>query len=372
MPINEADFRDLLVDLSSQAPLTTDRLGQVHGRIRHRRNRQRLLAVALSAVAVLALVATVAIPGLLRSGRTTAVNSSGLLPEYHYGGRLIAAVRLNTDSATSASVRFTPANWQLTIGTACAGSTAWPNGNDISLSVNGHDNSSESGCAGNGIDGVSAGPGVDEKFWNDQGVRLGHPSTLTISVRAGTPVATLYAGVYQRVPVDSYPFPAKPATLAQLVTPDSSPSLDSRSAGANGQWTLAVTPTAALELHADAIGPGSLRLTVGGVLIGLCESWDYTDQGCATIVDPTELRREGVDVVDGRPVDIAIQASGFGGDYWTIGSQSNWCAWVRGVLRRMGNSQLRDKDMRDRADADRVQHGPDPNRAAHEEADHQN
>ena len=278
MPISEDQLRELLVERSAQPPFVADRSGQIRARIARRRRQQGVLAIAASVVAVLVVVLAVTVPAQLRTSRTSTAAGATTLPEYYDGGKLIATMRLHTPEQGSASITFTPTNWQLTISAVCTSGRAWPADVGVEEAINGQ-GVTVSSC-GSGIGGTGAGLGQEEKFWSAEGVRLGHPSTLTTTLTevfnhpsppdvpvpaAQHPTGVVAVGIYQRVPLDKYPFPKKPKTLPPIEPGPGASLLDSRKVGANGQWTLRITPTMSnLHWQANAVSPGSLRITVDG------------------------------------------------------------------------------------------------------------
>jgi hypothetical protein len=330
MPITEDEFRALLVERSDTLVAAPDHLARVHRRI-VRRQRHVRAGVAVAGVAAVATLAAVGLPALSDSHPTRVVDHpKPALPEYAYGGRLLAGAVLHSPRQGSVTVRFTPTSWRLTVRTTS--DADWHGRSSYVAAVNGHP---LVWAGGPSVGGLSGNAGEEERFWSSHGVRLGHPSTVTLTITRGKPprrpvrpvpepardrpAGTLTVGVYQRVPVAEYPLPAPPAKLPALPPVSSHrESLDSRQVGATGRWHLTVPVVHGVHLEIKVVAPGQLRMLVEGHLIGDYEWWQYGEMGAGLDVGLRSLRERGVVVEEGGTVDVTVEASRFTVPAWTV------------------------------------------------------
>lgn len=330
MPLDQDDLRAVLTERAGQAPLQPNRLEQVRFRIERVRRRRRVMSIAGSVVAIAAIGAGSATVLHGSSSSSTVASSRLESPTYYAGGKRIAEGAMHTPAQGSVSVTFVPTSWQLALRFECTSSDGWPGGDVVTITVNGKP--VEAGNCGE-VGAAAAGTGQAQKFWSDLGVQLGQPSVVTLELASGDlpndgilpplavakrPTGVTRLAVYQRVPVDQYPFPKAPKTLLPLNAPPGAPSLDSRQVGANGRWTLHTTAIAGRQIQTDVVAPGELTFTVDDRLIDACETWDYTDDGCSVSIDAGALRGIGVDVTDGQAIDIVVQASRFATPAWVL------------------------------------------------------
>ncbi|MGN6333425.1 MAG: hypothetical protein ACTHOD_17560 [Motilibacteraceae bacterium] len=329
MPLTEDDFRTLLAERAATTAAPVDRVSSVHRRIvRRRRQRTGVVGAVLGAAL---LVTGVALPqlGSRHANPIAAPAPKPLLDEYADGGKLLASGVLKSPEQGQVSFRFTPTDWHLQLISACASApdSAW-----LAVQVNGHPTLG-GGCGG----GMSGNYGHDQEFWSALGVRLGQPSTVTLTLDEppaadGTgpssplplpsgrrPAAVFGVGVYQRVPLADYPMPPRPAALIPLSRVSGPGTLDSREVGANGTFTVRAVVGPKTELKTMSVAPGALRLLVDGKAINEADSWQW-DIGhqTGTNLDQDTLRAAGVQVPDGTTVTVTVEASRFAVPGWTL------------------------------------------------------
>ncbi|WP_433304950.1 hypothetical protein ACQP2F_16760 [Actinoplanes sp. CA-030573] len=282
--MNLTDLRDVLDERS-----TTDHaearshlvLSGVRRRLELRRRRRRMAA------AVAAVLAVVAIPaGLLtiarspeRTDQVSGPKTINGFPEYAQGTRLFASATL-APGATSLVLPFVPGSTGLVIFVRCAEATSTK---EFALKLNGHDVMSGSGC------GSSFVPAAPDQI-GALDVRAGERSVVEVTFSTTAP-AGFAVGIGERVPVDQYVFPTRPATLTPLDVGGNLAETDDN--GITYRTTFLLRPDPAdpnrpvsrtftwgsgghLALRSQT--PGALRVTMNGVEVASGEWWDY-DQG---------------------------------------------------------------------------------------------
>lgn len=337
------DLRTMLQERTYAVPHPPDRLRSVHRRVAQRQRRRA--GGALAAGVIAAVAAGVVVTGPLgqpspqRLASRPSSDPGYSSPAYYGGGRRIAAGTLVSPAAGRTSFTFTPSSWQL--GVACTSPGPEPAVDPVvAISVNGHATMS-GGCPGASF---SAGPDEDAKFWSNLGVRLGEPSTVTatLQTRVTTPSSPLPVGdrphltieiaVYQRVPLDQYPLPPRPATLAALPRMSGAGTVDSRTVGADGTFPVD-PPSTAQQVHVDTVAPGEVEIRAWIVdpragnpapdistlpLLGRLETWTWTSNG--TVVDVTRagLAEHGLRIRAHQQLFLYVVASRFTAAGWTV------------------------------------------------------
>ncbi|MGX6607840.1 hypothetical protein ACWKSP_37800 [Micromonosporaceae bacterium Da 78-11] len=281
--MNLTDLHDVLDERSAtdhteaRSHLT---LTGVHRRLAIRR-RRRITATAAAFVAVLAVGAgTLAVHR--STGRTPEPTSSpsptvptvGGFPEYAEGARVIAASTPLEAGAKSVRLEFTPRTTALVIFARCDDS-ALPY--DIAL------NGSRPIMSGEGC-GTALTPDPTDK---STGVEPGRPSVLTATFPKGV-VAGFVMAVGEKIPVDQYVFPPRPATLAPVedtgdmrVTDDQGADygttkvVRSDPADPNRPVEVAFTWGVGVHLRLRAQTPGAIRVSINGVQVVQGQWWDY-------------------------------------------------------------------------------------------------
>lgn len=320
MPLTSEEFRSLLADRSATLDVAPDHLSSVRRRIVRRRHRDRVL-VAGVALAVAGIA--VAIPGLSSRRDTTPVAPPTPAPYespamYSNGGKLLAGGVMHSPREGSVTVTFVPTSLDFTVWTHCDTSTDHP----VEVFINGSDNGRLSDGCGAGLWGWKA----------SDGIVLGQPSTVTVQLIAGSPVATsppttgrplpsanrpvvdVTVGVYQRVPDDEYPLPPAPSELPTLDAVASL--LDARQVGANGEWTVDVT--AGRMLNGQTNQPGKVEFFYGDTLVTTMQSWDYSNHGFAIDLTKDQFAAVGLTMPATKTIPIRIVASRFAGPGWFV------------------------------------------------------
>lgn len=337
MPLTEDDLRTLLAERAATTAAPVDRLGSVHRRIVRRRRQRTGVVGAVLGAALLVTGVTLPQLGSRHTDPIAAPAPKPILDEYADGGKLLASGVLKSPEQGQVSFRFTPTDWHLQLDSMCASAPdlVW-----LAVRVNDHP-MMEGGCGG----GMSANYGHDQEFWTQLGVRLGQPSTVTMTLiepstnvpedlcrtctpapstpyplpAARRPGAVFAVGVYERVPLADYPLPPRPATLQPLSRVSGPGTLDSRDVGANGTFSVRAVVGPKTELKTMSVAPGALRLLVNGKAINEADSWrwDFGSQ-VGTNLDQDTLRAAGVQVPDGTTVTVTVEASRFAVPGWTL------------------------------------------------------
>ncbi len=331
MPLTETDLRALLSERSAEVPLVVDRLDRVRGRLTHRRRRRQLAGAVASFVVLLAVAAVVATPHWLNQPTTPSISAPTDPPEYYMGGKLIANATLRSAGQSSTSLTFTPTNWDLRVYVKCTGPEAVLGNVWVNAIVNGH-LAPTGNCSGSGSWSIDS--SGSQTQWSSWGVELGKPSTLAVSpasfpVNGASPSPLpqwptgllIEVGVYQRVPLDQYVFPSRPAKLHSLdlgLPSYEDLMLDSRKAGANGHWTIPVTLSQFADVTAYIVAPGAVAFSVAGKQVGACNWWDYTSYDCSVSLNPASLEAAGVSAHDGDTVEVTVTASRFSDPAWKV------------------------------------------------------
>jgi hypothetical protein len=294
---NLDQLRSELRTLADQIPDNVDRDHEVAGRIRRRQHRRRAAAGAAVGALVLVLVAGFGLLPRLTGDQTlppTHPSPSATdqpLPEYLRGGKLIAS-KQGTD-ARGITLTFTPTSLDFGFVVACdnpslAKERQPPHNDFAELKLNGH-NTIGTSC------GYSLGLGGDANFGRDgvdagakYGVSVGEPVTVQLAFGNGGvhPGTQWRIGVYQRVPLTDYPFPAAPAHLVPLrQAPTMGPHLHNKKvfsqpahpSNPNG-WSYTIPLNHGLTWRTVAVAPTSLTLLVNGKPVTTSYAWDYSIQ----------------------------------------------------------------------------------------------
>jgi hypothetical protein len=328
--LTEDDLRVLLLDRVGEPAHRSGRLAEVEaraGRIR----RRRAAVTATLAVAVLALGLVVLRPGAsAHTGLPAAPRPSASrlddVPAYLRGGRLVAlSERVDPRGVT---VTFTPktvlfgvvegCTWPLAPADAAKDPVAQVTVNGVAYSG--------TGCSASGPLGTdgSADMGQPGEGWaHTYGIAVGKP----VVVRFGWPGQTSRPGthwrlaVYESVPIDAYPFPARPATLQvpQMSLDGYHPNdslLDVR--GLAGQPNRQVTSKATKLVHGlsitgVAVEPGEIEVLVNGRAVYSNRSWDYTEQSFMA-----DLTWSSLGVAAGSTVVVTVRTSRYTGATWQV------------------------------------------------------
>ena len=329
----EQQLREALDAHVEQAPGNGDRIGQVRSRVRARR--QRRAAGASLALAVVAAAVAVPLTAADRGGGPTRlqpvaiptvtpsylVDPPVLNPEYTNGGHKLGGAEATTPGAGSLTYTFTPTSYRLFLTTSCV-TTA---GTTVSVTVNGHPTMA-GGCATGSTSGAGnpADPVGSNKEWAAF-VHLGRPNTVVVTQVAGVtrtlsgaplppaerPAGTFASAMYQAIPAEDYPLPARPEVVSALQPNGLRPIvLDSRRVGADGTSSFAVTIGARTELDVVGVAPGEVALSVDGHTLSVSAFWSYVPQGTAGIqLDPASLRQDGITARLGQRLTVAVAAS---------------------------------------------------------------
>ncbi|MBB5874005.1 hypothetical protein F4553_007439 [Allocatelliglobosispora scoriae] len=353
-PTMEDDLRELLAAQGGTGPADTGRLGTVRRRVARRR-RARFATAGLAV-----LVVAVGVPlGVVLAARperaapaAVAAPTAAELPTYSTGFRKLTERRVDIATTTSFELTFTPRSWAFSLAANCR-STAVAS---LSVRVKG------AAAGSTGPVGLGCGPGTGNTLdlspqrtvtpddrrdgWRHHGVaRIDRPVTLIATIGLGSgettaPPGRLHGGavlaVYEEVPFEQYPLPARPAVLPDLDTltrgpdgmvhpdrtvdpgPPSQPigTLDSRTlSGPNGTFALQVPLPSRLRCVADSVAPGELRFAVAGRpgLTSTFWEWRGTSLDAVGSDDPAVFGLHA-----GDPVTITVTALHFTDPAWRL------------------------------------------------------
>jgi hypothetical protein len=361
-------LRESLREQSATPPENLSRRTELERRIGRRRWARVAgrsgLAAAVAAVVVVGTAAgvvalrpsspaahSVAAGGPKPSASPSPSPSPPPLPEYSRGYHRTTDQRITLPGQGSLTLHVTPTNLDFRIGINCSA----VRGQLVALAVNGHTVGTivcgpETNLPGPPPPPLQlAGPDFNAHYdsWSDVGVRVGKPATFTITVGAevegrdgqepsvGAPGASgdVFAGVYLPVPFDQYPFPTRPATLADLdaqrlfMMPDFGDSLgqlDSRSLAApNGSYSATLTMPKFLDLTVCSVAPGRVRMLVDGQPADNTAFWDWDgscylgDAFASDAPEPPSLNLKNIH--SGQKVTVTIITSDFTVPGWRVG-----------------------------------------------------
>lgn len=329
------ELRDLLAADVAAPPHNIDRTSQVRGRVSATR-RRRAVASGLATIAVVAVASLVVVPRLGGHEPTvTPVTPSPStpadtpLPDYDLGGVLIAQSQ-NIGSGTF-RVPFTAMNKHLSFTVDCYVPGHGDGATMVSIELNGIPLTSmpcnESGQFSGSSSFNQEPAGVDA-------VKPGHPGFLLVSF--GKPVpeqSRVRIGIYEQVPLASYPFPDAPDPLPALdlygnllppnghqfpLTLVSAGQLPAGPAhrvrvGPTGTWSGTVTLNKGLDIESQTVAPGELHFLVDGEEVGSHFGWDYDISGSVLTLSLAELG-----IQKGDTVTVTVRAERFPGSSWAV------------------------------------------------------
>jgi len=355
MPTIEEELQDLLAT-HGETPVGTDRLGAVRRRIARRR--QVTIAGATAAILLLAAAIPLAITMSARLGHTNGPTQQAtspapnptppdpmgmLLPEFSLGFRRVAQATATFPALMQFELVYTPSRPSLVVDADCRTDPSQV------LSVRVKDAPPESNsllevdCHANG----SSRPGlhpvrvvVHGVLIDQMGpeVKVGQPMTLVVTLRpwaSAEPQQVVHGsavvGVYEDVPPADYPWPPRPAQLADLDQLNEIPSiwrgppkpeqitgtLDSRNLPQpSGTFEFTVPMPAELRCAVDSVAPGELRFAVAGTPQTDVIFWDWqgrTSEWGPFVNDPVQY---GIAV--GDPLTITVTALHYVDHGWRI------------------------------------------------------
>lgn len=323
--MNLTDLRDVLDERSSTDHAEARShllLSGVRRRLEVRRRRRRIAAAVAAVLAVLALPA-----GPLtishspeRAGHPVAgPKTINGFPEYAEGTRLFASATL-PPGATSLVLPFVPRSTDLVFFVRCSEAASK---REFALKLNGHDVISGSGCGASFIPAAPAEIG-------ELGVRAGERSVVDVTFPAAAP-AGFAVGIGERVPIDQYVFPDRPATLTPLDTGGNLAETDD--SGITYRTAFLLRPDPAdpnrpvsrtftwgkgghLALRSQT--PGALTVTMNGVVVAGGRWWDYGQglvDGSSSAYWPSAAQR-----TRGATVTVTVTPQRMTGD-WAVAFQ---------------------------------------------------
>jgi hypothetical protein len=329
MPITVEQLRAALTEHAGagdiSAPQRIDGVRQLVTARRRRRTGLSAAGLAAVLVAVIAIAAAVTGPRPAHPVPPANPTVHGM-PEYAYGGRQIGSTKLRIAPGTTRLFTVTPSSYGLTLAAGCS------DGDDTTsytIRVNGHSGLGSKCAGGAGGSQASASGGLvgAGAYWRSQGVRLGAPSqiSVTVSDSPGVPhrAGLLAVALYQAVPLADYPFPRAPR---QLATPelDTSQVIDKElitlaGGAAVGTWTSTVPYRSDLDIAGATTAPGLIMVLADGKPVDGHASWDYVDNSFEITLPPSTLRQAGVTVPKvGAPLKLTIQVSRFASPSWRL------------------------------------------------------
>lgn len=307
-----------------------ERLDGLRGAIARRR-RTRALASGAAGLA-LVLAGAVAVAGLPLDDRAAVQPAGGELDEYDAGGRLLAESSVPSTVGASATIQFTPTSYGLALRGLCdprAGTTV-----ALATTVNGMPMGTSSGCGGSS----RAGFGKDQQFWQSLGVRLGRPSSVTVTVipvasfapRIGDrdsddPAVSVRFGIYQDVDPADYPLPPRPATVTPPAPGFTGPSATGTSALTPQAPAAVVVWERGLQVRMRATVPGKLTVLVDGMVLGGASFWEYdrSDEhtGATAVFELSEYTFADAGApapVNGQRLEVSVRAERFADPAWRV------------------------------------------------------
>jgi len=313
------NLSDLTEVLHDRAELTDSsheaRMAGVRARVTATRRRRAAMGAAGVVLALVGIVYAV----LPRPDRLPdpAVQTRSL-PEYQSGYRLVAQSwgDLPTSGVT---VRFVPRTLDLTLFTQC---DAEQGHLAVTVTVNGRPMWERSGCS------TTSTPAD----WAPLGVVVGQPSVVTLTVDGlqgeivdGRPAVlpapasgTFALGVGEAVPVNEYPFPPRPQTLATMSPHYPLPTIELRSDRADpvARKEFTIQWPGHNSLRAAMNTPGRMRVLVNDVQVVDFSHWSYTAGG-VEVLSGWE-RTHGLEFAEGQDVRITVIPERVTGE-WVVG-----------------------------------------------------
>lgn len=334
--MNVSDLRKLLTERSTRPgeSLHTVRLAGIYGRARTIRRRRRTGGALAALVIFLASVAvTPHISGLFAGVEAPdAVHQPGpdsmdALPEYQLGRkRVVTASGEFPGQSVSTSYRLDDPDVGLV---ARCQESELPKGPPIHMEIRLNGRPFANGTCDESVSTMfSLGnrPGQAEAAWRAIGIDIGDTVELTMIVtRAASPLpseGTFSLGVYERVPVEDYPFPPRPEALAPLdyrgmVWPGLI--VDTiEASGSSGTHVHELRAPAGLSIYAIAQTPGKLTILVNGTPILIHESWDYSQAMSESLYLVEGGDEYGLDLAPGDPVSIEVRPERMTGDWLVL------------------------------------------------------
>lgn len=322
--MNLTDLADVLQTRSEWPGDTTHatRLSGVRARVRAARRRRALT----TAVSLLLVVAGVVYAGLLPFERSfEPAAPSYRFPDYQDGRRVIGQAWAAAPG-DSVSVRFVPTSLDLALFRHCdAGSGGYLY---TDVKVNGHPMAG--GSCGAGTGGVTF--TEQETGWAHLGVVVGRPSVATMTILGRqspdspepsqsllpvTNAAVFALALGEAVPVEDYPFPPRPESLAELPAPPSGAItvLSADPADPNGRRQAVVTWPDNGQVAVWTNTPGRLRVLLDDVEVLSFDHWTYE----ANASSWADYRRaaDDPDPARGQQVTITVIPERTSGD-WRI------------------------------------------------------
>lgn len=320
--MNLTDLAEVLRS-RSESPGDTSHAARLSG-IRSRVRAARLRQALTGAVSLLLVVA-----GVVYAGTRPADHSSEpAAPSYRFpdyeAGRRVIGQSWAAAPGTTVSVRFVPTSLDLALFRHCDAGPGRYLYTDVE--VNGHPMSGGSCDSHNG--GVTF--VEQEKGWAGLGVVVGRPSIATMTVlgeqnpdprqppQSLLPVpdgAVFALALGEAVPVEDYPFPPRPGTLAELPapSPDAAVVLGVDPAEPNGRRQVTRTWPDNGLVTVWTNTPGRLRVLIDDVEVLSYEHWSY-EVGSRSWAD--HRRNEGdPDPEPGQRVTVTVIAERTSGDW---------------------------------------------------------
>ncbi|MFD9700081.1 hypothetical protein [Lentzea sp. NPDC059081] len=311
--MNLTDLTEVLRDRAEVADASHEaRMAGVRARVSATRARRAVAGVACVVLAVVGIVyATLPRPQALPEPAVPPRS----LPEYQQGTKLIGQAWGDLPT-TTITLRFVPKSLDLWVFTRCDA------GPDTALlmdnSVNGHSIADQNTCGG-------AGRPVD---WSGI-VVPGQPAVLTMTVTGkqffdesnqlqSLPLpdkGSFAVGVGEAVPVDEYPLPPRPQTLATFPPqPGREPEFELRSDPSDpvARKELTVRWPGRSSLRAQMNTPGKVRVLVNDVQVIDISNWGYGVY--QQEISPTDWER-GPNFAEGQTVRITVIPERVTGDW---------------------------------------------------------
>ena len=185
----EDELRRVMETRSATPPLATDLSGRIRRGVTRRRRARGLLVTAAALIAVAGATGGVIATSrpVDRAGRPAPSSTAsptadpswadGALPVDLRGYRLAVVRSITYPAQSTVELTYTPTSWNFLLGAACRG----PGTASITVSLNGVAGHRAVPCSPAVVAQIDPGGTAEtmQQFWQEQGVQLGQPITLT-------------------------------------------------------------------------------------------------------------------------------------------------------------------------------------------------
>lgn len=315
--------------------------------IARRRRRTGLIAAAAAVLLVGGVLVGTTWPGLSShprpSHRPQPVTPPTGLPTYHSGGRILGGVAVPLSKVGATTFTVTPTSYDLSLFGVCSGPSSYL----VEVSIVGDPSGGSDGQQGASCgDQFGVGPSPDhstpaqrETYWRGSNITPGRPVTISVVIgvaepdgSAGQPttasppaVGTARVGLYQDVPLSSYPLPARPAGWRAPIASASELYAGRRAVTlppgrSTGTWSGTITYTEDLAVLGSVSAPGLVRVWLNGQLASEQSFWTWDKTFYAARLGPIDLP-QGVsqEPAVGSKAVVKVEFDRFTQPSWELG-----------------------------------------------------